>query len=422
MPTPPAQRPLAPDDTLYFLHIPKTAGTSFRTLLEDHFDQHLVCPHLNLEDILGRPPSELSAYRLICGHHGWFLHSLVRGTPVLVTLLRDPVERSLSHFYHQRNRPDVWLHELVRDWTFEQYVTSPIGMSELANFQTRHLALDRIQEDYWDHSSLRDRDVDALLMKYADPRLLDRAIERLERCAVVGLVERFEETLALTSYVFQWTPRSLIPRLNARQSRRDPGDLTDRALEAVRRLTALDRALYDHAAARFDAWVKSLDTEAVQRAYADAMARRPRLSAVRYGFERAILGEGWHSRSSRGEEPVTRWTGPEPHATLDLPLADHRDLRITFNAGVYLAELRPSIALAVNDDPIPLSSWQTRYGMLNEGVFTGVIPRAAIAKNAAYARLRFSVARTVRPADLDPKSTDLRRVGIHFRWIEIDPA
>lgn len=420
---PPACGPvLEPGGTLYFLHIPKTAGTSYRTYLEDHFDADLICPHLVVEELLPRPPSELDGYRLISGHHGWFLPGMLRAEPTIVTVLRDPVARSLSHFYHQRNTPGDWLHEIVRDWTFEQYVTSPIGMSELANFQVRHLALDRVQEDYWDHSELRDRDHDALMVKYSDPRLVDRAIERADRFAVVGIQERFDETLRLTAHTLGWPPRSAPPRLNPRRTQRDEGDLTERAREQLHRITALDRALYDRAAARFDERVKGLDTGAVERRYAEAWAARERVSRVRFGFDKAILGEGWHVRSARADGPVTRWTGPAPHATMDLALAAGRDLRIVFNAGVWVADLRPTLRLSVNGEPVPLTFSQLKYGDLGQGTFSGVIPRSVLVRNAGFTRLRFEVERTTRPSDLDPKNPDQRPVGIHFRWLEIDPA
>lgn len=40
----PAQYDLQPDDTLYFCHIPKTAGMTFRTILEDYFACKEICP------------------------------------------------------------------------------------------------------------------------------------------------------------------------------------------------------------------------------------------------------------------------------------------------------------------------------------------------------------------------------------------
>ena len=421
MPTPP-QNPLTPDDTLYFLHIPKTAGTSFRTFLEDHFDLDVICPHLLLEELLARPPSELARYRLISGHHGWFLHRLVHTPLTIATILRDPVARTISHFYHQRNTRDTWVHDIVRDWTFEQYVFHPLGISEIANFQMRYLTLDRVQEDYWDHSALRDREIEALEAKYTDPRSLDTALSRLEEFAFVGLVERFDDAVRLAAHRFGWPSVGAPPRLNPRRSQRDPADLTEKALAQVRRLTKLDQKLYDHAKRRFEADVDALNPDAAERAYSASMRDRPRVNDLRLGFERGIHGEGWHPRSRKSEGPVNRWTGPGTTATIDAPLATGGDLKIVFHAGAYKPEVLRSIRCTVNGEPVALTSWQTRYAGDTDGVFSGVIPRAVLARNDAYTRVQFEVSGTIRPSDVDPNSKDTRQLGLHFRWLEVFPA
>lgn len=41
---PPYTRDLGPDETLYFLHIHKNSGSSFRTCLHQQFDRDAICP------------------------------------------------------------------------------------------------------------------------------------------------------------------------------------------------------------------------------------------------------------------------------------------------------------------------------------------------------------------------------------------
>ena len=74
------------------------------------------------------------------------------------------------------------------------------------------------------------------------------------------------------------------------------------------------------------------------------------------------------------------------------------------------------------DEPLPLTSWQTRFAGETDAVFSTLIPRAALTRNEAYTRLRFEVSGTVRPADIDPESKDTRLLGLHFRWLEVFPA
>lgn len=86
------------DRTLYFLHIPKTAGTSLRRWLTSHFRGEEEAPELVFAKLLELPRERLTEYRLICGHHGMYLPSLLLRPPMIVTVLRDPVSRSISHF------------------------------------------------------------------------------------------------------------------------------------------------------------------------------------------------------------------------------------------------------------------------------------------------------------------------------------
>jgi hypothetical protein len=314
------------------------------------------------------------------------------------------------------------VHDIVRDWTFEQYLFSPIGISEIANFQVRFLTLDRVQEDYWDHSALRDRDIEALEAKYTDPRTLDTALSRMEEFAFVGLVERFDDSIRLAAHRFGWPSVAAPPRLNPRRSERDPADLTEKAMDQIRRLTKLDQKLYDHARRRFETEIGALTPEAADRAYAAAMHDKPRSESLRLGFERGLFGEGWHPRSRRSDGPVNRWTGPGTTATLDAPLDTGRDLKVVFHAGAYKPEVLRSIRCRVNDQPIALTSWQTRYGADTDAVFSGVIPRAVLGRNDAYTRIQFEVESTVRPSDVDPNSKDSRQLGLHFRWLEVFPG
>jgi hypothetical protein len=119
---------------------------------------------------------------------------------------------------------------------------------------------------------------------------------------------------------------------------------------------------------------------------------------------------------------VNRWTGPTNAPYLDLPLSHERDLKIAFHAGAYLPEQVTSLRLLVNDQPVPLSRWQTRYAGETDSVFTGVIPRQALARGNGYTRLRFEVCRTVKPCEVQPAFTDKRTLAVHFKWIEINPA
>ena len=134
---------------LAFLHIPKTAGTWFTSFLMQHFEQDEIAP---LPD--GPAPyCSDPAKRLFRGHFR-FLAIDTKRPLRLVTLLRDPFERTGSHYRSWHNKEffsDYWrahasedVMEAV-DWvqraSYEEFVRSdnPIVQSCIRDVQTGHL-------------------------------------------------------------------------------------------------------------------------------------------------------------------------------------------------------------------------------------------------------------------------------------------
>src|SRR5687768_10206319 len=97
--------PLKSDDQFFFMHIPKTAGTTLMQIIEQQFDEKEIArfsyhPFLLLE----RPPSFFTEHRYFHGHIEYnVMCSFLARPPVTMTMLREPVARYLSHFeYYQR--------------------------------------------------------------------------------------------------------------------------------------------------------------------------------------------------------------------------------------------------------------------------------------------------------------------------------
>ena len=415
---PPECRPLGPGERLYFLHIPKTAGTSLRTFLESRFAVGEVCPHLTLPALLPVAPSELERYRLFCGHHGLYIRHLLREEPVTVTVLRDPLERTVSHYRHLVGTPSDWLHERVKGMSFEEFVTSDLGVSELLNFQCRYLAFEDIQADYFEHSKLREKRLDVLETKYADPTLLDRALATLDRIACVGIQERFEETLRLISYTLGWPPVTAFPKYNVSEAKFGAGDLTPRALERVRELTRLDQALYKHAARVFERALASITPEAAERAYERAMAERTRVRTLSMGFDKPIFGDNWLERQSPNGQ-WARWTGPGRVSTMDLPLANDESLVLRFCCGTHTMDVIESLRVFANDVPLTMRWWQLHDPARPQRTFEAVLRPEVLRARRGYTRLRFEVDKvSAFPTDSGAKTNNPPR-GLYFFWLEV---
>ena len=76
---------LAPDEALYFLHIPKTAGMTLSDLLDGHFDHDEIFPTHFIRDVILTPEllHSVGNYRFYRGHFNQYLFSIV-GRPLKV--------------------------------------------------------------------------------------------------------------------------------------------------------------------------------------------------------------------------------------------------------------------------------------------------------------------------------------------------
>lgn len=159
---------------LISLHLPKTAGTSFRAALREHFgeryrddyaDGGLTRPACERE-----PAAQADAARLACDGlgeaacvHGHFLPAKYlplagRAELVFVTWMRDPVTRLFSHYrYWQRSydpEHSAPHHRKVIEegWTLEQFCLSEtyrnVYTQYLWNFPLERFAFIGISEHY----------------------------------------------------------------------------------------------------------------------------------------------------------------------------------------------------------------------------------------------------------------------------------
>ena len=112
-----------------FIHIHKTAGTTFNSILSR---EYRAVPSLwmpptndigsgeNIMEMLSE--EELHQLRLLRGHIYFGLHKFLSGEqPVYFTFMRNPVNRIISYYYHMRHEAKVhsdkggWWYEAARD-------------------------------------------------------------------------------------------------------------------------------------------------------------------------------------------------------------------------------------------------------------------------------------------------------------------
>jgi len=422
VPTPndalPPTHDLQPGETLYFLHIHKTAGSSLREYLLDKFARDEACRlPWELPAVLERSASELAAYRAIAGHYGYFLEGIIGKPLVYVTMLRDPVERTISAFYDQRWREDLWLHQHIKDMTLDDYVFDRIGAREVMNFQTCSLAFDDVDRHYHGLGDLW-RDEGRTWATLGDRSLLELAKSRLERFAFVGLQDRFEESLRLLAYTFGWPLPDRTPRANVRRNVRE--ELSERTLARIHELTALDQELYDFAKQRFEAHTALLSDELVRERHRGYMGRLPRQDHVLVRFERGIIGAGWQDREQTAAW-AGRWTGPGTEASLHFPVPPGRPYTLFLRAGALETDIINGLEIEANGLPLRLRR-EPCAGDPRHACLRADIPPQATARSPEYLALTLRVPRTISPHAKNAANPDRRSLGVYVQALEVMPG
>ena len=108
-------------ETFYlFLHIPKTAGTTLRHIIDDQYGQENVLTYYNqnsnhlldnLEALLMVKPQ----YKALIGHYYFGVHAKFRFPATYITFLRHPVARTISQYKE-------WLRNLVNSHETSTYI------------------------------------------------------------------------------------------------------------------------------------------------------------------------------------------------------------------------------------------------------------------------------------------------------------
>lgn len=224
------------NEKLVFLHVPKTAGTSLRNVLQQVYgDEGLVVLYPPYsEEQLSEAGQRLHNAKALYGHLSFGIHEHLGIEARYVAFLRDPVQRVLSLYGHMARNPNSGYYEQIRaGMTLEGLLESVWqGNNHMVRILSGHPGTDHLD----------------------DEQVLDLALENIERhFAFVGISEEFEASVDRLAQHLEWPRIYSIPWLNSKPDS-DPHSAADQTLERIRDYNRLDLKLYQ--------WVRqSLATE-----------------------------------------------------------------------------------------------------------------------------------------------------------------
>jgi len=227
-------------DRLIFLHIPKTAGVNVRELLARQYPgpQTFIRGAPEHQTLFHMSRGERETYRVVGGHFRFGLHILFDSPSRYLTLLRDPIERVISHYSYIRwQAGHPWHRRVVESGvSLEQWVRLGIGGGE-DNLQIRYLT---------DYSGK------VVAFRETTRQMLEEAKRVLsERIDFLGVTECYEESVRLFTRQLGWHEPLQIERLNASPNRVSAADLPLGTRAAIVEHNELDIELYEFALSLF---------------------------------------------------------------------------------------------------------------------------------------------------------------------------
>lgn len=238
------------------LHIMKTAGTSMSELLKQWAGPGRSRVAIPLDDLAVLPPPLLARLRAVSGHIPYEAVTILPGPFQTVTVLREPVGRTLSHYRELRRRQKA-----ARDLSLDEFLHSDVYDAPSGNYQARSLAHTIDLAGAWvSYSPLQSYlaaggdpgqpyplqslfDSTPILM--SDEELLKRASRNLASIDLVGVTEDLDSLAARVASLFG-VQQVTVPILNASEPS-DRADLPARTRRLIEQRTEVDRELYEQA-------------------------------------------------------------------------------------------------------------------------------------------------------------------------------
>ena len=229
------------------LHIPKTAGTTLSSIIESMYVENDICKIyekdknwcMSFDEFQSLTLKEKSCFKVIIGHVNFGIHSYFQSPIKYITILRKPAERIASLYSHILRDKNHSFHELVKAncRSVGEFAVSDIT-KQLDNHQVRMI------------SGLNPP------IGGVDENALKLAINNIDKYfEMVGLTERFPETMSLLKAALGWMEGNYKSQ-NVSPRKKQP--LSDLETKRILEINKYDDQLYKYAESLFDKKIEEL--------------------------------------------------------------------------------------------------------------------------------------------------------------------
>jgi len=238
---------------IYFLHIPKTAGSTFHHILFRQYTHHKHAMILNVprtQKYLNLSDRKKSNTQVVRGHFLFGLHRRKNDEGLCLTFLREPLMRTISgHEYIYRNKKHAF-HKQMTEGNYSLYEFLEKGMvKNFDNTQVRFLCGDN------------DMPFGAVNQTH-----LEQAWQNLtSNDMMFGLTDKFDESVLYFAHLLDWN-MPYYERMNVTRERKtDLATLDPKTLEKLCEVNQYDLELYKRAQALFTERIQALGPGFVEK-------------------------------------------------------------------------------------------------------------------------------------------------------------
>jgi hypothetical protein len=206
----------APRPTLFFLHLPRTGGTSLMQFLDRQFPPSQICPaHKIFEFGDLERQGELTGYAFYRGHFGINLPQSIDPDGDVVTFLRRPIPRLFSIWRHLRSQPIPFQGASGALVNYSQWVAVSAHRLDFDGFCRSMMDSESGPAIFSSMTRLLGHGSGLNLPEEPDlPEMLSRAKHALDGLAFVGFTETFDRAVSLLQHRFGWQLEP-VPHINS---------------------------------------------------------------------------------------------------------------------------------------------------------------------------------------------------------------
>ena len=242
------------DKAIYFVHLPKTSGTSLNEFISSHYQAEDCEIHFENSIRWGDAAAlkSLAGKKFLSGHVRYpVFRNRMPGMPhVKFTMLRDPVGQIASHL--------VWVRDLCDAKRKAEFDRHPEYIQRIA-IRLADIDFRRPAElgDFFANMSKHERGLfDNCQTRYFLPnlpseRILDKylaqALRNLDQLDVVGVTDRYAQTIVVLCQQMGWAVPNRPVKLNVTRSRHGLDRTDPDILDVLSEVTRFDQALYEQA-------------------------------------------------------------------------------------------------------------------------------------------------------------------------------